>query len=234
MVLRPPRERPSRLLVLPPFCAGGAAVGLGVGRVLDHLNVGCVATLRQFPEQAFPRCRAPPSARSGYRSFSTARHTPGGQSIQRQPLLMTCTMPLITRRSSTRSLPRTSVGRSGCAVSATIARHQAKTDWARILSLRIKHSKRISNRFNQQRIFWVRTLGRPDTRSRSVVIPAKRCVSIAPCRDPGYALRAGSPGLAPLARDDSLAERHARSLALLIAAPHDHVQSITRRAEGGM
>ena len=28
-------------------------MGLGVGRV-DHLNVGCVATLRQFPEQAFP------------------------------------------------------------------------------------------------------------------------------------------------------------------------------------
>src|SRR6185437_12122010 len=37
----------------------------------------------------------------------------GGQSHQRQPLLSTCTMPLITRRSSTRSTPRTSVGRWG-------------------------------------------------------------------------------------------------------------------------
>src|SRR6185437_15276892 len=38
----------------------------------------------------------------------------GGQSHHRQPLLMTNTMPLITRRSSTRALPRTSIGRSGC------------------------------------------------------------------------------------------------------------------------
>jgi len=37
----------------------------------------------------------------------------GGQSHHRQPLLMTNTMPLITRRSSTRALPRTSIGRSG-------------------------------------------------------------------------------------------------------------------------
>ena len=45
------------------------------------------------------------------------------------------------------------------AVSATIARHQAK-QIGRLPSSRseIKHSKRISNRFNQQRIFWVRTL----------------------------------------------------------------------------
>ena len=37
----------------------------------------------------------------------------GGQSHQRQPLFSTCTMPLMTRRSSTRSTPRTSVGRRG-------------------------------------------------------------------------------------------------------------------------
>src|SRR4029453_4295301 len=37
----------------------------------------------------------------------------GGQSFQRQPLRSTCRMPLITLRSSTRSLPRTSVGRCG-------------------------------------------------------------------------------------------------------------------------
>src|SRR6478672_13369380 len=37
----------------------------------------------------------------------------GGQSHQRQPLLRTCTIPLITRRSSTRSTPRTSVGKCG-------------------------------------------------------------------------------------------------------------------------
>jgi hypothetical protein len=32
---------------------------------------------------------------------------------ERQPLFSTCTMPLMTRRSSTRSTPRTSVGRRG-------------------------------------------------------------------------------------------------------------------------
>src|SRR3954470_17679524 len=37
----------------------------------------------------------------------------GGQSHQRQPLFSTCTMPLITRRSSARLTPRTSVGRRG-------------------------------------------------------------------------------------------------------------------------
>src|ERR1700733_14125907 len=35
----------------------------------------------------------------------------GGQSHHLQPLLSTCRMPLITRRSSTRLLPRTSVGK---------------------------------------------------------------------------------------------------------------------------
>src|SRR5712671_4650250 len=37
----------------------------------------------------------------------------GGQSHHRQPLFSTCKMPLITRRSSTRSFPRTSVGKNG-------------------------------------------------------------------------------------------------------------------------
>src|SRR6476659_2645441 len=37
----------------------------------------------------------------------------GGQSHQRQPHLSTCTIPLITRRSSARSTPRTSVGKCG-------------------------------------------------------------------------------------------------------------------------
>src|SRR3954467_1548105 len=37
----------------------------------------------------------------------------GGQSHQRQPLLSTCTIPLMTRRSSARSTPRTSVGKCG-------------------------------------------------------------------------------------------------------------------------
>src|SRR5260370_335639 len=37
----------------------------------------------------------------------------GGQSHPRQPLFSTCKMPLITRRSSTRSFPRTSVGKNG-------------------------------------------------------------------------------------------------------------------------
>jgi hypothetical protein len=37
----------------------------------------------------------------------------GGQSHQRQPLRKTWTMPLITRRSSTRALPRTSRGKCG-------------------------------------------------------------------------------------------------------------------------
>src|SRR5476651_1821183 len=37
----------------------------------------------------------------------------GGQSHHRHPLFRTCRMPLITRLSSTRSLPRTSLGKCG-------------------------------------------------------------------------------------------------------------------------
>jgi hypothetical protein len=37
----------------------------------------------------------------------------GGQSHQRHPLLRTCTIPLMTRRSSIRSTPRTSLGKYG-------------------------------------------------------------------------------------------------------------------------
>src|SRR6185436_20757252 len=51
----------------------------------------------------------------------------GGQSHQRQPLFNTCTMPLMTRRSSARSTPRTSV--VGEVRSASTAHRSAKIDF---------------------------------------------------------------------------------------------------------
>ena len=45
-------------------------------------------------------------------NFTSAKDAPGA-SIRRPPDFRTCTMPLITRRSSTRGLPRVSLGRSG-------------------------------------------------------------------------------------------------------------------------
>src|SRR5258705_719377 len=83
----------------------------------------------------------------------------GGQSHHRQPLFSTCKMPLITRRSSTRSLPRTSLGKCG-----SICRHCSSLSQNRLRRICFSppnqndRQKRISNRFSQQRFYWVSTL----------------------------------------------------------------------------
>ena len=69
-------------------------------------------------------------------------------------------MPLITRRSSTRSLPRTSFGKCG-----SICRHCSSFSQNRLRRIRFsapnhyQQQKRISNRFSQQCFYWVSTLG---------------------------------------------------------------------------
>src|SRR6185437_8365229 len=81
----------------------------------------------------------------------------GGQSHHRQPLFNTCKMPLITRRSSTRSLPRTSVGKCGSILCHCSSLSQNK------LLLMIPRSppaekQRITIRFSPQGLYWVFTL----------------------------------------------------------------------------
>src|SRR5215470_11272170 len=58
----------------------------------------------------------------------------GGQSFQRQPHRNTCRMPLMTRRSSARSLPRTSVGRCG-----SIRCHCSSSSQKRLDRIRCSH-----------------------------------------------------------------------------------------------
>jgi hypothetical protein len=114
-VLRPPLERPIACFCSPLFhpLPSGA---------LCHpwsRSSGClpISRFRQVPGTDFPRPRAAPSARSGYRS-SPADHRPPGHRTRASrfstpALFNICTMPLMTRRSSTRSTPRTSVGKNG-------------------------------------------------------------------------------------------------------------------------
>ena len=65
------------------------------------------------------RSQMPRSAHRTDRLYTVVRGPySGGQSFQQQPLFSICRMPLRTRRSSARSLPRTSVGRCG-----SISRH---------------------------------------------------------------------------------------------------------------
>lgn len=80
----------------------------------------------------------------------------GGQSHHLHPLFMTNMMALITRRSSTRALPRTSVGNRGWIEDHRSSLRQKRL--GRIVSLRIKHPERISNRFLQQQFYWVLAL----------------------------------------------------------------------------
>jgi hypothetical protein len=93
-VLRPPRERPTAC-----FCS------------IDHLGVSRWSIPGKLRKKVFPDAAPRPSARSDYRS-SSVDHT-SGQSHHRQPLFRTCAIPLITRRSSARWTPRTSVGNCG-------------------------------------------------------------------------------------------------------------------------
>ena len=94
----------------PPFSAGRGAVGFHVGG-FDHLRVCGSSLPGELPEQIFPDAAPRPANKPVV--DRRRRIVFGGQSHQRQPLLNTCTIPLMTRRSSARSTPRTSVGRCG-------------------------------------------------------------------------------------------------------------------------
>src|SRR5215469_6686955 len=112
-------------------------------------SIICVSADRPFLASSRNRFSQTPRRAPAHEAIIVVVKGPysGGQSHQRQPLFSTCTMPLMTRRSSTRSTPRTFAGRRGsirshcvfvtilrCAVSSsarllTAARpHQAR--WA--------------------------------------------------------------------------------------------------------
>src|SRR6185312_5624247 len=105
------------------------------------------------------------------------------QSFQRQPLLRTCRMPLITLRSSTRSLPRTSVGRCG-----SIRRHcssLSQNKFARIFStpLTAENQQPILGAthllgFNPSHHRWLRLKSRNGKPTDKVTKPQLRLVDV--------------------------------------------------------
>src|SRR5215469_2397307 len=78
-------------------------------------SIICVSADRPFLASSRNRFSQTPRRAPAHEAIIVVVKGPysGGQSHQRQPLFSTCTMPLMTRRSSTRSTPRTSVGRRG-------------------------------------------------------------------------------------------------------------------------
>ena len=103
VVLRPPRDRP--IACSPLFHRRAAR--LDVSRI-NHLPAGRSSATGKFLKQSLPN----PALGPAYKPVVNRCRRPM-QSHQRQPLFSTCKMPLSTRRSSTRILPRTSVGKSG-------------------------------------------------------------------------------------------------------------------------
>ena len=74
---------------------------------IDRLRVGGIARSWPTPGTDFPT--SGPKARSGYRSSLGGPYS-SGQPHQRRPLLRTCTIPLMTRRSPPRATLQKSVG----------------------------------------------------------------------------------------------------------------------------
>ena len=95
----------------PPFSARRRAVRLHCGRVDENLRRR-PAGLRERLEDVRPRRPFPPIGRSDCRA-SSSDHSPAARRPSGLPDFSTWMMPLITRRSSTRALPRVSVGRCG-------------------------------------------------------------------------------------------------------------------------
>ena len=92
------------------FSACRRAVRFDV-RGIDHLRIRRSSTPGQFPEQVFPDAAPSPTHKAvidrGWRTVLGRAIAPATTAFS------TWTMPLITRRSSARSTPRTSVGRCG-------------------------------------------------------------------------------------------------------------------------
>jgi hypothetical protein len=93
----------------PPFSARCRAVRFDVCGV-DHLRVCGSSVPGKLPEQVFPDATPRPAYEA---VIDRRRWTISFGAIARQPHLSTCTIPLITRRSSARSTPRTSFGKCG-------------------------------------------------------------------------------------------------------------------------
>ena len=124
---RPPAARAAdRLIFLPPFPPAAERCAFTADESMRTCAGGPPACAR--PRRRRPRRLSPPIGRSDCRASSSA-HSPAA----RPPTaarFRTCTMPLITRRSSTRALPRVSVGRCG-ATSRTVPR--VSQNWSRFI-----------------------------------------------------------------------------------------------------
>ena len=121
-VLRPPRDGQSPVFA-PPFssraerCALMCVEWIICVRSIDHA--------RHVHGICAPRNPVRPTGCAIV--AGRVRPYSGEHSFQRQPLRSTCRMPLMTRRSSARSLPRTSLG--SAVRSAAIGRRLARIGW---------------------------------------------------------------------------------------------------------
>src|SRR6185437_9051627 len=109
LLVRPPREMPMACAKA-PFCATGRAVRLDVCGIDGHRAPHRAVTgqgLEHAQPDALPAPAVEAVVNGGVSPYS------GGQSRQRAPLLSICTMPEITRRSSTRWAPLRPRGSNG-------------------------------------------------------------------------------------------------------------------------
>ena len=106
----PSARTANSLLLLPPFPPAAERCALTWVE-----SIICVSADRPFPASSRNRFSQMPRRRPAHEAVIDRRRWTIGfrQSHQRQPLLSTWTMPLMTRRSSTRSTPRTSFGNRG-------------------------------------------------------------------------------------------------------------------------
>ncbi len=116
VVVRPPRERP-RAWLCSPFSSCRAAVRFHGGGIDQPLRRRAASLCKRL-EQRDPDPLGQPNARSGCRASSSARRPravrpSSDRRTSAHGHFSTWTMPLITHRSSTRSLPRVSFGRCG-------------------------------------------------------------------------------------------------------------------------
>src|SRR5205814_2684345 len=104
----PAARAANSLLLLPPFPPAAERCALTCVE-----SIICMAVTPPFSASSRNRLSQMPrrAQRTNRLYIVVGGPYSAGQSHQRQPLFSTCTMPLMTRRSSTRSTPRTSVGR---------------------------------------------------------------------------------------------------------------------------
>src|SRR3954469_24092026 len=136
----------------PPFSACCGAMRFNGGTVDQNLRRR-PTSLSQCAKQIDPHALRGPAHVSIIECLLGSYS--GGASTQRAPDFRTCTMPLITRRSSTRALPRVSVGRCGLIFEncAFVSQHWSRLIYASF-SEAVNHATTLV-----PTLLWVRTLG---------------------------------------------------------------------------